>query len=104
MAHEGRDGGGTTRHASDAPAAGSEAPSPQPQNPPLSASRGREVLAAEFKNAELVPDSAGMRMYVRTARLKQVRVDSEILVMFRPDNGFFGGVREGLERKKVQMR
>jgi hypothetical protein len=34
----------TTRHASDAPAAGSEAPSPQPQNPPLSASRGREGM------------------------------------------------------------
>ena len=42
------------------------------------------------KNAELVPDSAGMRMYVRTTR--QVRVDSEILVMYQPDRGFFGGV------------
>ena len=35
------------------------------------------------KNAELVPDSAGIRMYVRTTR--QVRVDSEILVMYQPD-------------------
>jgi hypothetical protein len=42
------------------------------------------------KNAELVPDSAGIRMYVRTTR--QVRVDSEILVMYQPDRGFFGGV------------
>ena len=42
------------------------------------------------KNAELVPDSAGIRMYLRTTR--QVRVDSEILVMYQPDRGFFGGV------------
>jgi len=34
----------TTRHASDAPAAGSEASSPQPQNPPLSASRGTDGM------------------------------------------------------------
>ncbi len=35
----------TSRHASDAPAAaGSEAPSPQPQNPPPRASRGREGM------------------------------------------------------------
>ena len=31
-----------------------------------------------------------MRMYVRTTR--QVRVDSEILVMYQADRGFFGGV------------
>ena len=43
-----------------------------------------------YQNAELVPDSAGIRMYVRTTR--QVRVDSEILVMYQPDRGFFGGV------------
>jgi hypothetical protein len=43
------------------------------------------------KNAELVPDSAGIRMYVRTTR--QVRVDSEILVMYQPDRRFFGGVQ-----------
>ncbi len=43
------------------------------------------------KNAELVPDSAGIRMYVRTTR--QVRVDSEILVMYQLDRGFFGGVQ-----------
>jgi hypothetical protein len=42
------------------------------------------------KNAELVPDSAGIRMYVRTTR--QVPKDSEILVMYQPDRGFFGGV------------
>ena len=36
------------------------------------------------KNVELVPDSAGMRMYVRTTR--QVRVDSEILVMYQGAN------------------
>jgi hypothetical protein len=42
------------------------------------------------KNAELVQDNAGIRMYVRTTR--QVRVDSEILVMYQPDTGFFGGV------------
>jgi len=45
------------------------------------------------KNAELVPDSAGVRvrMYVRTTR--KVRVDNEILVMYQPDRGFFGGVQ-----------
>jgi hypothetical protein len=43
------------------------------------------------KNAELVPDSTGIRMYVRTTR--QMRVDSEILVMYQPDRGFFGGVQ-----------
>jgi hypothetical protein len=48
------------------------------------------------KNAELVPDSAGIRMYVRTTR--QVRVDSEILVMYQPDRGFFGGV-QGINRR-----
>lgn len=42
------------------------------------------------KNAELVPDSAGVRMYVRTTR--KVRVDNEILVMYQSDRGFFGGV------------
>jgi hypothetical protein len=31
-------------------------------------------------------------MYVRTT--KHVRVDSEMLVMFRPDKGFFGDVQE----------
>ena len=41
------------------------------------------------KNAELVPDSAGIRMFVRTTR----QVDSGILVMFQPDRGFFGGVQ-----------
>lgn len=34
----------TTRHASDAPAVGSEAPSPQPQTLPLSTSRGRDGM------------------------------------------------------------
>jgi len=43
------------------------------------------------KNAELVPDSGGVRMYVRTTR--QVRADSEILVMYHPARGFFGGVQ-----------
>jgi hypothetical protein len=43
------------------------------------------------KNAEFVPDRAGIHMYVRTTR--QVRVDSEILVMYQPDRGFFGGVQ-----------
>ena len=42
------------------------------------------------KNAELVPDRAGVRMYVRTTR--KVRVDNEILVMYQSDRGFFGGV------------
>jgi hypothetical protein len=42
------------------------------------------------KNAELVPDNAGIRMYVRTTR--QVPKDSEILVMYQSDRGFFGGV------------
>jgi len=42
-------------------------------------------------NAELVPDSAATRMYVRTT--KWVRADSEILVMFRPDGGFFRGMQ-----------
>ena len=41
------------------------------------------------RNAELVGDSAGVRMYVRTTKL--VRAGSEILVRFRPDGGFFGG-------------
>ena len=41
------------------------------------------------RNAELVGDSAGIRMYVRT--IKKVRVGREILVSFRPDGGFFGG-------------
>jgi hypothetical protein len=45
----------------------------------------------DHKNAELVPDSASIRMFVRIAR--QVRVDSEILVMYQPDRGFFGGVK-----------
>ena len=40
-------------------------------------------------NAELVSDSATMRMYVRTTKL--VRTGREILVSFRPDGGFFGG-------------
>ena len=43
------------------------------------------------KNAELVPDSAGVRMYVRTTR--KVLVDDEILVMYEPDRGFFRGVQ-----------
>jgi hypothetical protein len=43
------------------------------------------------KNAELVPDIAGIRMYVRTTR--QVWVDIEILVMYQSDRGFFGGVQ-----------
>ena len=43
------------------------------------------------KNADLVPDSAGIRIYVRTTR--QVRVDNEILVMYKPDRRFFGGVQ-----------
>jgi hypothetical protein len=43
------------------------------------------------KNTELVPDNAGIRIYVRTTR--QVRVDSEILVMYQTDRGFFGGVQ-----------
>ena len=43
------------------------------------------------KNAELVPDIAGVRMYVRITR--KVRVDNEILVMYQPDRGFFGGVQ-----------
>ena len=42
------------------------------------------------KNTELVPDSAGIHMYVCITR--QVRVDSENLVMYQPDRGFFGGV------------
>ena len=42
------------------------------------------------KHAELVPDSAGIHMYVSTTR--QVRVDSKILVMYQPDRGFFGRV------------
>ena len=41
------------------------------------------------RNAELVGDSAGFRMYVRTTKL--VRTGREILVSFRPDGGFFGG-------------
>jgi hypothetical protein len=45
------------------------------------------------KNAELVPDSARMRMYVRTTR--QVRVDSEILVMYSMTEAFSGECREG---------
>ncbi len=43
------------------------------------------------QNAELVPDSARVRMYVQTTR--KVRVDNEILVMYQPDRGFFGGVQ-----------
>jgi hypothetical protein len=43
------------------------------------------------KNAELVPESAGIRMYVRTTR--QVRMDSGILVMYQPDRGVFGGLQ-----------
>ena len=41
------------------------------------------------RNAELVGDSAGVRMYVRTTKL--VRAGREILVSFRSDGGFFGG-------------
>ena len=43
------------------------------------------------KNAELVPDSVRTRMHVRSTR--QVRVDSEFLVMYQLDKGFFGGVQ-----------
>ncbi len=69
------------------------------------------------KNAELVPDNAGIRMYVRTTILCQagtspkshcppardddderhhhqhVRVDSEISVMYQPDRGVSGGMQ-----------
>ena len=46
------------------------------------------------RNAELVGDSAGVRMYVRTTKL--VRAGSEILVRFRPDGGFkFLGASKG---------
>ena len=41
------------------------------------------------KNAELVQDNAGVRMYVRTTR--QMWADSEILVMYHPAS--FGGVQ-----------
>jgi hypothetical protein len=41
------------------------------------------------KNVELVTDRAGIRMYMRTT--KHVLVDSEILVMFRIDRGYFRG-------------
>ncbi len=44
------------------------------------------------RNEELVQDNTGICMYVSTP--KHVRVDSEILVMFRPDRGFFGAIQE----------
>ena len=47
------------------------------------------------KNAELVPDSARIRMHVRSTR--QVRVDSEILVMYQVlTQAFSGECREGV--------
>ena len=51
--------------------------------------KGQQYLL--HKNAELVPDSVRTRMHVRSTR--QVRVDSEFLVMYQLDKGFFGGVQ-----------
>ena len=46
------------------------------------------------QNAELVPDSARVRMYVQTTR--KVRVDNEILVMYQLTEDFSGECREGV--------
>jgi hypothetical protein len=56
----------------------------------------RTTSSRVHKNAELVPDSAGIRMYVRTTR--QVRVDSEFLVMYLTSlaEDFSGECREGV--------
>ena len=54
------------------------------------------------KNAELVPDSARMRMHVRSTR--QV-LDSEILVMYQVlTQAFSGECREGVLGKKIVAR
>jgi hypothetical protein len=83
-------------HASASARSPSWQPMPRPRLQRAATARREKVQlrireqSSVHKNTELVPDSAGIRMYVRTTR--QVPKDSEILVMYQPDRGFFGGV------------